>query len=176
MALLKNVFSALCSDLALLLKKLVGCQVRFHYMNLVSPRATVKTKGKKAEICIGRKCAVRQNTELSATNGSITLEDNVFINRNCMMVAHEQILLRKGTTVGPGTYIYDHDHDGKGGYMCAPVNIGENVWIGAGCIILKGVTIGDNAVIAAGTIVTKDVPANTLRYDKRERVEVQRKV
>ncbi len=50
----------------------------------------------------------------------------------------------------PGT---EHDFD---------VTIGENVWIGAKCLILKGVTIGNNAVIAAGSVVTRSVPENTL--------------
>ena len=36
--------------------------------------------------------------------------------------------------------------------------IGNDVWIGARCIIFEGVTIGDGAVIAAGSIVRKDVP------------------
>jgi maltose O-acetyltransferase len=37
--------------------------------------------------------------------------------------------------------------------------IGENVWIGAGAIILKGVQIGTNAVIGAGAVVTHSVGA-----------------
>lgn len=36
--------------------------------------------------------------------------------------------------------------------------IGNDVWIGARCIIFEGVTIGDGAVIAAGSIVRKNVP------------------
>ena len=40
--------------------------------------------------------------------------------------------------------------------------IGNDVWIGAGAIILPGVTIADNTVIAAGAIVTEDVPANAV--------------
>ena len=43
-----------------------------------------------------------------------------------------------------------------------PIHIGQNVWIGAGAIILPGVTIGDNSVIAAGSVVTKDVPENSV--------------
>jgi acetyltransferase-like isoleucine patch superfamily enzyme len=42
---------------------------------------------------------------------------------------------------------------------CAPVLIGDDVWIGLRAIILKGVVIGDAAVIAAGAVVTHDVPA-----------------
>ena len=40
----------------------------------------------------------------------------------------------------------------------APVEIGRDVWIGGGAIILPGVRIGDRAVIGAGSIVTRDVP------------------
>ena len=43
-----------------------------------------------------------------------------------------------------------------------PVTIGNNVWIGAGSVILPGVTIGDNTVIGAGSVVTKDIPANVV--------------
>lgn len=38
------------------------------------------------------------------------------------------------------------------------VRVGNDVWIGAGSIVLDGVTIGDGAIIAAGAVVNKDVP------------------
>ncbi len=41
-----------------------------------------------------------------------------------------------------------------------PVTIGEEVWVGAGAIILPGVTIRDNAIIGAGAVVTNDVGYN----------------
>jgi acetyltransferase-like isoleucine patch superfamily enzyme len=44
------------------------------------------------------------------------------------------------------------------GYVCAPVTIEDDVWIGAQAIINKGVKIGKGAVIGAGSVVTKDVP------------------
>ncbi|MGO7601667.1 DapH/DapD/GlmU-related protein, partial [Rhizobium ruizarguesonis] len=37
--------------------------------------------------------------------------------------------------------------------------IGDDVWIGANCVILDGATIGNGAVIAAGAVVTGDIPA-----------------
>ncbi len=40
-----------------------------------------------------------------------------------------------------------------------PVQIGNDVWIGARAIILSGVTIGDGAIVAAGAVVARDVPA-----------------
>lgn len=39
-----------------------------------------------------------------------------------------------------------------------PIEVEDNVWIGAHCIILPGITIGTGSVVAAGSIVTKDVP------------------
>jgi len=39
-----------------------------------------------------------------------------------------------------------------------PINIGDDVWIGANAVITAGVTIGKHAVVAAGSVVTKDVP------------------
>jgi acetyltransferase-like isoleucine patch superfamily enzyme len=38
-----------------------------------------------------------------------------------------------------------------------PIKIGNDVWIGFNCILLKGIKIGDRSIIAAGTIVLKDV-------------------
>jgi galactoside O-acetyltransferase len=48
------------------------------------------------------------------------------------------------------------------GIPTAPIKIGNDVWIGARSIILKGITIGDGAVIGAGSIVTKNVEPYTL--------------
>lgn len=39
-----------------------------------------------------------------------------------------------------------------------PVSIGDDVWIGSGCHILKGVRIGNGSVIGAGSVVVKNVP------------------
>ena len=46
--------------------------------------------------------------------------------------------------------------------VIAPVPIGDDVWIGAGSIILPGVTIGSGSTIGAGSVVTHDIPPNVL--------------
>jgi acetyltransferase-like isoleucine patch superfamily enzyme len=43
-----------------------------------------------------------------------------------------------------------------------PVTIGNDVWIGAGAIVLPGVCIGAGAVVAAGAVVTADVPPGAM--------------
>ncbi|MBL4910776.1 MAG: hypothetical protein JKX78_12290 [Alteromonadaceae bacterium] len=43
-----------------------------------------------------------------------------------------------------------------------PIHIGDNVFIGWGCIVLPGVCIGNNVVIGAGSVVTKNIPDNSV--------------
>ena len=38
------------------------------------------------------------------------------------------------------------------------MEIGSDVWVGGGAIILPGVRIGSSAVIGAGSVVTRDIP------------------
>ena len=83
------------------------------------------------------------------------------------------VKIGKHCNIGGNVRIYDHDFHAlnaevrrgpRGCDDCAtrPITIGDDVFIGAQSIILKGVTIGDRAVIGAGSVVTKDVPADAI--------------
>lgn len=171
MKTMRRIISVIVSNIRIFLMKIVGYHIVCSSLSIISLGVTLKTKGKESIIKIGKKTIVRKNTELSVTNGKIIIGNNCFINRNCMVVAHELIKIDDGTTIGPGTYIYDHDHNKEGnGYISKAVLIGKNVWIGSGCIILKGVNIGDRATIGAGTIITKDVPKDTVIYTNNDLV------
>jgi maltose O-acetyltransferase len=93
----------------------------------------------------------------------IVIGNGTYINRFTMLDASFRIEIGSQCMIGPFCYITDHDHgSGKGPIseqplVEAPVKVGNNVWIGAHAVILKGVSIGDNAVIAAGAVVTADV-------------------
>jgi maltose O-acetyltransferase len=50
------------------------------------------------------------------------------------------------------------------------ITIGDDVWIGAGAIVLGGVTIGDGSVIGAGAVVTGDIPADSVAVGVPARV------
>lgn len=54
------------------------------------------------------------------------------------------------------------DTNGKIINPSKPIQIGNHVWLGKGCKILKGVNIGNNAVIGMNTIVTKNITSNSL--------------
>jgi acetyltransferase-like isoleucine patch superfamily enzyme len=51
---------------------------------------------------------------------------------------------------------------GSQGYKPGPIMIGNDVWLGAHCVILRNVKVGDGAVVAAGAVVINDVPPRTL--------------
>jgi acetyltransferase-like isoleucine patch superfamily enzyme len=81
-----------------------------------------------------------------------------------MFDASERIEIGTSCLIGPFCYITDHDHGTEPSRLKAvqslrsrPVLIGNNVWIGAGAIILKGVTIADHAIVGAGAVVTRHV-------------------
>jgi acetyltransferase-like isoleucine patch superfamily enzyme len=84
------------------------------------------------------------------------------------MFAHDVIILSGGehdlskVTCYPIRGVF---HKMRGDFVSAskgPVIIGNDVWVGAGAIILSGVSIGDGAIVAAGAVVTKDVPAYSI--------------
>lgn len=83
------------------------------------------------------------------------------------------VRIGKHCNIGGNVRIYDHDFHAlnaevrRGPHGCddcatKPILIGDDVFIGAQSIILKGVTIGDRAIIGAGSVVTKDVPADAI--------------
>ena len=63
----------------------------------------------------------------------------------------------------PNSIILAHDASYflmSGRYRVEPVEIGDDVFLGAGAIVLPGVKIGNRVVIGAGSIVTNNVPDN----------------
>lgn len=175
MKIIKKFFMVLHSNIYVLFRRISGNKLKISPIVWVKRFATLETSGGNSFIEIGKKTVIGRNTEISAHDGIVKIGDSCYVNRNCLIVAHEKIEIGDNTTIGPGTYFYDHDHS-ESGFVTAPITVGKNVWIGAGCIILKGVTIGDNSVIAAGSLVTKNVGAKTLRYDKRNPQELKREI
>lgn len=117
----------------------------------------------KSRISIGKKCNFRSYLTLrSVEGGEIVFGYNCFCNTNVSITSMKKVSIGNNVKIANNVVIVDHDHDYKNnnvGYISDPVTIGDNVWIGANVVILKGVTIGNNAVVAAGSVVNKDIPA-----------------
>jgi len=95
----------------------------------------------------------------------IEIGDDVGIS-GCSITAHRRITIGNRVLIGSGVLITDSDaHPINPAFRqdahyigIAPVEIGDDVFLGARAIILKGVHIGNGAVVGAGAVVTKDVP------------------
>lgn len=93
---------------------------------------------------------------------------HVYANFNLTLVDDTDIFVGDYVMFGPNVTVATAGHpvDSELRRQIAqfniPVHIGNNVWIGAGSVLLPGVSIGDNTVIGAGSIVTRDIPANVV--------------
>jgi acetyltransferase-like isoleucine patch superfamily enzyme len=98
---------------------------------------------------------------------NLDLAERVFVNQGCTFLDYAGIRLGRGVMVGPkATFItmgHPVDPEERRRFLTgAPIDVADNVWIGAGAMILPGVSIGRDAVIAAGAVVADDVPASSL--------------
>lgn len=99
--------------------------------------------------------------------GEITIGDYVLISPGTRISAAEKIVIGDSVMMANGVYITDSDWHGiydrtRPSEKVTPVIIGDNVWLGDRCTVLKGVTIGDNSIVAACAVVTGDVPENVV--------------
>jgi acetyltransferase-like isoleucine patch superfamily enzyme len=97
----------------------------------------------------------------------LDLGERVFVNQNCTFLDYAGIRLGDRVLVAPRVTFITVGHpvdtdDRKVWLTGGPIDVHENVWIGAGATILPGVTIGRDAVVAAGAVVTDDVPPRSL--------------
>ena len=119
---------------------------------------------------------------LGKTNGSFLIEqpffcdygynieigESFYANMNCIILDGAKVVFGNNVFIAPwcGFYTAEHPLDveqrNKGLEYAKPIIIGNNVWIGAQCIVLPGVTIGDNSVIGAGSVVTRNIPSNVV--------------
>lgn len=175
MKYIKALLRRIVALLKLSMLKLIHFRkLKFSYVEIISVTTRLGLDGKL--IKLGRGVATRRNVEFNTYNiGEIIIGDDCFFNNNCILASHISIKIGDKCSFGPNVHVYDHDHDFRhvegrraGYYISTPVVIGNNVWIGANCVILRGAIIGDNSVIAAGTIVKGYIPHNTIVYDKRE--------
>ena len=121
----------------------------------------------------GKEQITRGNAVFRVEGGELIIGDKCFFNQNVSITCKKKILIGDRCQIANNVVIVDHDHAGSenwGSYVETPVIIGNDVWIGAGAVILRGTTIGDKAVIGAGSIVKGDVPAGKVYYQKRETI------
>ena len=118
---------------------------------------------------------MRDGAKIRVRKGAVCkIGRNTSINCNNMIACHKRVIIGDDVQFSPNVQIYDHDHDFRaeggvkaGKYKTGTIEIGNNVWIGANTIILRGTKIGNDAVIAAGSIVKGEIPEGAVFVQKR---------
>jgi acetyltransferase-like isoleucine patch superfamily enzyme len=98
-------------------------------------------------LLIGRNVSIGMGANIRAAGGRVSIGKNTLIAQNVSLIAANHIV-KLGFLINEMPWCEE-----KTG-----VTIGENVWIGAGAVVLPGVTVGDNSVVAAGAVVVSSIP------------------
>ena len=165
---MKNGMLYCCGDEELM-REQTQCLEKLYDFNQTRPSEADKRAALLKELFaeVGEGCYVEP--PLHANWGWTThFGHHVYANFNLTLVDDTDIFVGDYVMFGPNVTVATAGHpvDPELRRQIAqfniPVHIGNNVWIGAGSVLLPGVSIGDNTVIGAGSIVTRDIPANVV--------------
>lgn len=130
---------------------------------------------------IGERTIIHDNTLISSQGGFVCIGNDVSLNDFSVIYGHGGVVIGNGTRIAASTVIVSSAHGiddphtkiaeswfGKG------IQIGDDVWLGAGVRVLDGITIGNRSVIGAGSVITKNIPAAVVAVGVPARVLKQR--
>lgn len=137
--------------------------------SFIDDNVVLDAKGEENEgIRIGKNAYVGRNTILSCKEGSIVLDDYCNISANCSLLSETKITLGKYCFLAGNCYLVaggNHSFEQtdvpimfQPSYSKGGISIGEDVWLGAGVIVLDGISVGKGTVVGAGSVVTSSLP------------------
>lgn len=148
-----------------------------HEYNLVSP----SDKEKQTTIMKKLLGCVKENFCIIAPfwcdyGYNIEIGENFFANHNTIILDCNKVKFGDNVFVAPNCGFYtaghpiDSDLRNTGLEYAYPITVGDNVWFGAGVHVMPGVNIGSNVVIGGGSIVVKDIPSDSVAFGNPCRV------
>lgn len=126
------------------------------------------------QVSIGNDCMVEQGCIFKfdgiwQPGPSIRLGNHVFVGAGTEFNIKHGISIGDDALIASGCRFVDHDHGMQLDQpmrmqQCAeaPISIGNDVWIGANVVVLRGVEIGDGAVVGAGAVVRESIPPRAI--------------
>jgi len=102
----------------------------------------------------------------------LSIGDHTFVGHDCSIAVGSSVRIGRHCLLAGGVRVSDYDGHPVDAMLrrtsppareaIKPVVIGDDVWIGAAAMILKGVTIGDRSIVAARAVVTRSVPPDVI--------------
>jgi acetyltransferase-like isoleucine patch superfamily enzyme len=137
-------------------------KISFGRNTVVKPFVIVNTSG--GDMRFGRECALSSFSHFSTGAGDVIIGDYVRIAPNCTIVGGTKSTARRDVK------IVDQPELEPNG-----ITIGNDVLIGANCVILPAAHVGTGAVIGAGSVVQGNIPEYAIAVGAPARVIGQRK-
>ena len=112
------------------------------------------------EIRIGAGVRFCRGVSLTAPRGGrVEVGDNSFIGTGVVISAHESVRIGRNCLLAEYVCIHDNDHVLEGdaaalGFVASPVRIGDNCWLGAHSILVRGASMERDCVLGAGAVLT----------------------
>lgn len=107
----------------------------------------------------------------------IVIRSGTFLNRYTIVSAGERVEIGHNCLIGPHCFIGDGIHGTSPDRpvkeqptLFKPIVIEDDVWLGAGCVVLAGVRLGKGCVIGAGSVVSQDIPPGMIAVSGSARV------
>lgn len=172
---LKKVFTRfLCP------RQVVSLYYLMKYGAKVSPRAEVELS---ENIRLGRGCTISSFTKVKGAAGPVTVGARGGFATGCFISPGakgieigDNFICGPNSVITSSNYIYD-DLDGHledQGHSSKGVKIGNNVWIGAGTVVLDGSVLGDNTVVVAKSLINRRYPPNCVLQGNPAKIIMRR--
>lgn len=146
------------------------------------PRAL---SGSLSNVHIGKETEILPNSriQLFASNEfvdpKIVIGDNCYFCYDVSLLAGADITIHNNVLIASRVLICSESHgmnpESDLPYMSqpllgAPIEIGDNCWIGENVVVLSGVSIGEGCIVGASSVVTKDIPPFSIAVGSPARV------
>jgi acetyltransferase-like isoleucine patch superfamily enzyme len=143
-------------------------------------RLWVDTEG--LSITIGDNSYLSSHCVLNTFDGWIIIGSNCTVNSYAILYGHGGLKIGNDVRIAPQVMIMPMNHIfadpdvpiRKQGIQTQGITVEDDVWLGAGAVVLDGVTIGKGSVIGAGAVVSKDIPPYSIAVGVPARVVKRR--
>lgn len=143
--------TAIISHLADIEDSVQGSIIKIGEESVIDSFVKIKPAGGSGDVVIGNRVNINSGCMLYTGNG-IMIGNNVAIAANCVFAPVNHAYKDKDVLI-----INQGFSPSKGGII-----IEDDVWIGAGCILLDGCVVGRGAVIGAMSLIRGYIPRYTI--------------
>ena len=151
--------------------------------NVVVERGVMlRVDTERSYITIGKDSYLSSHATLNTFDGWITIGAHCSVNSYAILYGHGGLQIGDDVRIAPQVMILPMNHVfadldvpiWKQGIHTRGIKIEDDVWLGAGSVVLDGVTIGKGSVIGAGAVVSKDIPSYSIAVGVPARVVKRR--